>query len=30
VPQNPAEEMLKNAINSNGHLWTWRMVFFKY
>ena len=30
VPQNPAEQMLKNAINSNEHTWAWWMVFFKY
>jgi len=26
VPQNPTEQMLKNAINSNEHLGAWSMV----
>ena len=30
IPQSPVEQMLKNAINSNEHLWARGLVFFKY
>ena len=29
-PQNPTEQMLKNAINSNEHLRAWGMVVLEY
>jgi hypothetical protein len=30
VPQNPTEQMLKNAINSNEHLWAGGLVLLKH
>ena len=30
APQSPIEQMLKNAINSNEHLWARGLVFFEY
>jgi len=29
IPQNPTEQMLKNAINSNEHLGAWSMVILR-